>query len=132
MRGVRELLSLEGGRDELLDGMLDGARRRCCAGERRRGGGGINIVIMNKAWGGGKDRVVLANGSIGTRVPRGAALSEDDLAGLHDLTSLLLVAETFTGRVAVVLGRATTTLGRVTGLNGTSKGKSRQDGSRCC
>lgn len=90
----------------------------------------MSVVKVNIARSSCKDGVVLANGSVGTRMPRGAALPEDDLAGMHDLTCLLLVTQSFTGRVAVVLGGTATALSRVTRLNGTSECKGGEDARR--
>ncbi len=108
MRGGCELLCLDGGGGELLDGQLHARRRRrssidsgcrrCC---------GVGVVEMHVARSSRKDGVVLANGSVGAGMPRCAALAVDDLTRIDDLARLLLVAETFTGRVAVVLGRTT-------------------------
>lgn len=46
----------------------------------------MGIVEMNIAGGGRKDGVILADSCVRTRVPRGTALSEDDLTRVHELT----------------------------------------------
>ena len=86
VRGCGELLGVERGRGELLDGQLDA---RGSSGSRAHGrrwrGSSISVVEVNVARSGGKDGVVLADGRVGSRMPRGTALPVDDLAWVHEL-----------------------------------------------
>src|SRR3954447_5940717 len=53
-----------------------------------------------------KKRVVLAQADVVARVPLGAALAHDDVAGAHGLAAELLYAETLALTVAAVARRA--------------------------
>lgn len=81
-----ELLGVEVGGRRLLDGKLDTRQRggNCVDGRCWRRGS-IGVVKVDVAWSRGEDGVILANGGVGARMPRGAALPEDDLAWVHDL-----------------------------------------------
>ncbi len=58
---------------------------------------------MNVTGSRSKDGVILADSCVWSRVPRSSALSEDNLTRVYDLTSLLLVTETFTGEFRLFL-----------------------------
>src|SRR6476659_2642654 len=54
----------------------------------------------------GEKRVILAQADVVARVPLGAALTHDDVAGAHGLAAELLHAEPLALTVAAVAGRA--------------------------
>ena len=54
----------------------------------------------------GEDRVIAAEADVGARLPAGAALAEDDVAGDDGLAARLLDAEAPAFGIAAVAGRA--------------------------
>src|SRR5690348_7418238 len=66
----------------------------------------LAVAECDAAVGKCKERVVLADADIAARVPLGAALAHDDVAGEDSLSAELLHAEALALTVAAVAGRA--------------------------
>src|SRR5690348_14563663 len=66
----------------------------------------LAIAERDAAVGKREQGVILAEPDVAARVPLGAALAHDDVAGEHSLTAELLHAEALALAVAAVAGRA--------------------------